>query len=261
MRGILFDMDGVLYNSEVAIEGAAETAGWAQRENIPHLFVTNTTSRGRAQLVEKLARFGIQTSAHRILTPCVTAAKWLRAQGTGPAAFFVRPKALDEFEAIPRVPPDAESGARYVVIGDLGDAWDFKTLNRAFRLLYSSSETALIALGMTRFWHAEDGLKLDVAPFVTALEHAASRKAMVFGKPAEPFFRAAVEQLQLPADKIAMVGDDIETDIAGSQHAGLKGILVRTGKFRPDNLEGKTRPHAVLDSIRDLPGWWEDGQS
>jgi len=257
MRGILFDLDGVLYNSEEPIDGADEAVGWAQAKSLPHLFVTNTTSRGRAALVEKLRRFGIRTEPGRILTPCNAAAEWLRMRADGNTALFVNPEALREFDGVALVPGEAETGARYVVIGDLGDAWDFRTLNRAFRLLHSNPEAVLVALGMTRFWHAQDGVRLDAGPFVTALERAAGRKALVLGKPAKPFFQAAVEQLRLPPREIVMLGDDIETDIAGARRAGLKSVLLRTGKFRQSDLETAITPDAVLDSIRDLPNWWE----
>jgi phospholysine phosphohistidine inorganic pyrophosphate phosphatase len=257
MRGILFDLDGVLYNSEEPIDGAAETVGWAQDNKIPHLFVTNTTSRGRDALVEKLLRFGIKAERHQILTPCVSAAEWLKRQNVCKAAFFVNPKARGEFEGIPCIAEEAESGADCVVIGDLGEAWDFRTLNRAFRLLHSNRDARLIALGMTRFWHAEDGIRLDVGPFAAALERATGRKALILGKPAKPFFQTAVSRLDLPPREIAMVGDDIETDIAGAQQAGLRGVLLRTGKFHPSDLNGPIFPDAVLNSIRELPSWWE----
>ena len=254
-------MDGVLYNSETPIVGAAEAVRWVQAKGIPHLFVTNTTSRGRAALVEKLNRFGIRADYSRILTPCIAAAEWIEKRDDGKTALFVAPKARSEFEQVARLPEDAESGARYIVIGDLGDAWDFHTLNRAFRLLHSDPEAILIALGMTRFWHAHDGIRLDVAPFVAALERATGRKAMVFGKPSESFFHAAVGRLGLRASEIAMIGDDIETDIGGAQRAGLGGILLRTGKFRETDLDGPVAPDAVLDSIADLPGWWANNSN
>ncbi len=257
MRGILLDLDGVLYNSEEPIEGAAETIQWIKTKAIPYLYVTNTTSRGWSALIEKFRRFGIAAAPDRIWSPCVAAAEWLRAHGEGKAALFVRPKALEEFEGVPRIPEDAESGARYVVIGDLGDAWDFRTLNRAFRLLQSDPKSVLIALGMTRYWQAQGGLQLDVAPFVAALAHATGRGAMVFGKPAVAFFRTAAEKLQLPPGAIVMIGDSIETDVAAAQQAGMKGILVRTGKYRPSDLDGEIKPDAVLDSIKDLPAWLE----
>ncbi len=257
-EAILFDMDGVLYNPEEPIAGAAETLDWVRAQGIPHLFVTNTTSRGRAALVEKLARFGIPAEETEILTPCVAAAEWLRARGEGGVALFVQPRARAEFEGLECLPEQAESGSRYVVIGDLEEAWDFHTLNRAFRLLHSNPECPLIALGMTRFWQARDGISLDVAPFVAALEHATGRKAVVFGKPAEAFFHAAAEKLRVPAGEILMVGDDIEADVAGAQQAGLKGALVKTGKFRPEDLKRDIKPDAVFDSVAALPGWWPD---
>jgi len=194
MRAILFDMDGVLYNSGQTIEGTAEALQWVRARRIPHLFVTNTSSRGRDALIEKLARFGVPSSKDEILTPAAAAARWLRMHGSGPVALFVKASLRDEFTGVASVDENAETGARYVVIGDLGDAWDFHTLNRAFRLLHSNPEATLIALGMTKFWEAPDGLSLDVAPFVAALEHAARRQAVVFGKPSRAFFDILLER-------------------------------------------------------------------
>jgi HAD superfamily hydrolase (TIGR01458 family) len=250
-------MDGVLYDSETPIPGAAKTLAWVRERRIPHLFVTNTTSRSRAVLVEKMARFGMTASETDILTPCEIAANFIAEHGGGNVALFVRPTARIAFARLHCLPEDAESGARYVVIGDLGDGWDFRTLNRAFRLLHSNPASTLIALGMTRFWKAHDGISLDTAPFVAALEYATGHKAVVFGKPAQAFFYGAAQQLNVPPGEILMVGDDIETDIGGAQHSGLKGALVRTGKYRTSDLDGSVRPYLVLDSIAALPEWWD----
>lgn len=256
-RGLLFDMDGVLYNSEEPIAGAAESLKWVADRGIPHRFVTNTTSRGRSLLVEKLSRFGIQAGMELILTPCVTAKTWLCRQRAGRVALFVPAATRAEFDGLDCLAEDAETGADYVIIGDLGEAWDFHTLNRAFRLLQSNPDAPLIALGMTRYWQRPDGLALDVAPFVAALEHATGRRAIVLGKPAGEFFNAAAEQLQLPPAEVVMIGDDIHADIGGAQAAGLQGVMVRTGKFRPSDLEGAVKPDAILDSVADLPQWWK----
>lgn len=256
LRGVLFDLDGVLYNAETPIPGAAETVAWARREGVPHLFVTNTTSRPRSALVEKLARFGVEADESSILTPAAAALRWLRSQPEGPLALFLREAAQKEFEGWPVLPADAEQGAAYVIIGDLGEAWDYATLNRAFRLLHHNPEAKLVALGMTRYWMGPGGISLDVAPFVVALEYAAERKAVVLGKPAEPFFDAAAETLQLDPGALLMAGDDVRADAGGAQRAGLKGALVKTGKFTPRDLESEVRPDAVLDSIASLPAWW-----
>jgi ribonucleotide monophosphatase NagD (HAD superfamily) len=100
MRAILFDMDGVLYNSGAAIEGAAEALKWVRAQRIPHLFVTNTSSRGRDALIEKLARFGVPAARDEILTPAAASAQWLRMRGSGPVALFVRPSLRDEFAGL-----------------------------------------------------------------------------------------------------------------------------------------------------------------
>jgi len=256
MQALLFDMDGVLYNSEEPIRGAADTVAWVRSREIPHLFVTNTTSRGRDALAAKLARFGIPASPDEIMTPCEAAADWLRSRGAANVALFLRSAARPAFDDLDLLPEDAESGAHYVVIGDLASAWDFATLNRAFRLLHSNPEAALIALGMTRYWKAADGISLDVAPFVVALEHAAGRKALVLGKPAAEFFQAAADRLGVPNREILMVGDDIESDIGGAQLAGMQAALMRTGKFRELDLGGSVKPDAVLGSVAELPAWW-----
>ena len=78
---------------------------------------------------------------------------------------------------------------------------------------------------------------------------------VVFGKPAANFFQAAAERLGLPPRDVLMVGDDIDADVRGAMAAGLQGALVRTGKFRPADLETEPRPDVILDSVADLPQW------
>jgi HAD superfamily hydrolase (TIGR01458 family) len=247
MQAILFDMDGVVYNSETLIEGAPETLSWVRERGIPYMFVTNTTSRGRGFLVEKLAKFGIPATEADILTPCVAARELMGDRG--PVALFVPEKSYAEFTGMELLPEDRESGARWVVVGDLGEGWSFRTLNRAFRLLQSTPEAQLIALGMTRFWQAPEGLRLDTAPYVAALEYAAGREAVVMGKPAAAFFDAAVRRLGVAKEEVLMIGDDIRVDVHGAQQAGLKGALVKTGKFRAADLHSARKPDYVIDSI------------
>jgi HAD superfamily hydrolase (TIGR01458 family) len=252
-------MDGVLYVGDKIIAGAVDTVAWLRAQRIPHLFVTNTTSKSRAAIAEKLLSLGIPAQEPEILTPATAAAEWLRARGGSGIALFVRPSTRVEFAGLQCLADDAEQGASYVVVGDLGDLWDYRTLNRAFRLLYHNPQAQLIALGMTRYWLAPDGIALDVGPFAAALEHATGRKALVFGKPATSFFQAAVMKLGLPAANVLMIGDDIEADVGGAQMAGLKGALVKTGKFRSADLAGSVIPDMVFDSIAALPRWWDGG--
>lgn len=257
MEALLFDLDGVIYQGKRVIEGALETVQWCEDRGIPHLFVTNTTSKPRRAVVERLASLGLEVSPDIILAPPATAHDYLTKNRVSPLALFVRDETREDFEGLEVLDDAAEEGAGAVVIGDIGERWDFATLNRAFRLLMAEPRPILVALGMSRFAQGKDGLVLDVAPFVKALEHAAGCQAVIMGKPAAHFFEACIRKLSVSAKDTVMIGDDIRGDVGGAQAAGLHGILVRTGKFRPRDLESDVTPDAVLDSIADLPTWWE----
>ena len=256
MGAILFDLDGVIYKGDEPIDGAAEVIDWVRGEAIPHLFLTNTSSRPRSALCSKLAGMGIAIDPGHILSPPAAAARWLRAQVAGPVALFVPPATQAEFAGLPLWNGDVNQAVAAVVIGDLAEAWTFARLNQAFQLLMASPAPRLVALGMTRYWRTSAGLQLDAGPFVSALQYATGIEPVVTGKPARAFFLAAAELLDLAPDQLLMVGDDIRGDVQGAQHAGLRAALVRTGKFQPQDLESGVEPEVVLDSVASLPAWW-----
>ena len=256
MRGILFDLDGVFYVGDTPVPGGPETLAWVRANAIPHLFLTNTTSRPRAAIAEKLRGFGIEAQIGEILTPPVAAVRWIREHVEGGAALFVPQATRAEFDELETVPVDGLTPAAAVVVGDLGEGWDFPTLNRVFRLLMQSPPPALVALGMTRYWRAADGLRLDVGAYVSALEFASGARPVVLGKPAAAFYETALALLGCRAEDTVMIGDYIRGDIGGALTAGIDAVLVRTGKFRAADLEGEIRPTVVLDSVAALPAWW-----
>ncbi|MFC4783912.1 TIGR01458 family HAD-type hydrolase [Nocardioides sp. MAHUQ-72] len=253
MTGVLLDLDGLVYVGDQPVPGAAEAVARLGRAGVAYRFLTNTTSRPRQAIVDQLTGMGIPATADQVLTPAVAAEAWLRHHDVRRPALFVPPATAAELAGLEPLPDGVEEGAGAVVVGDLGEGWDFATLNRAFRLLAGDAGVPLVALGMTRYWRAEDGLRLDAGPFVRALEHACGRAAVVLGKPDPAFYATAVDALGLDPAQVVMVGDDVRTDVEGPQRAGLAGVLVRTGKFSPADLEGDVEPDAVIDSIADLP--------
>ena len=256
-QGLLIDLDGVIYQAGKLIPGALDTLDWIETSQLPHLFVTNTTSRPRAALLEKFEALGFSATVDVIMTPVVAATEWLQAQGLRRVALFVPLATQQDFAGFDRVDVTRDEPADAVIIGDLGQDWSFQLLNRAFRLLMQEPRPRLLALGMTRYWRAADGLQLDVAPFVKALEHAADCEAIVVGKPAAAFFDAALARLGCSAENAYMIGDDIVGDVDAAQRCGVHGIQVKTGKFRDSDLDGRIEPDHVLDSIADLPRWWQ----
>jgi HAD superfamily hydrolase (TIGR01458 family) len=139
-------------------------------------------------------------------------------------------------------------------VGDLAEDWNFAILNNAFRNLMGGAE--LVAIQRNRYWHTGDGLALDAGPFVAALEYGSGKAATLIGKPSPAFFGTAALELGLAKAEIAVVGDDLETDVLGARQAGMAGVAVRTGKYRPgDEARARRMADAVLDSIAELPGW------
>jgi HAD superfamily hydrolase (TIGR01458 family) len=112
----------------------------------------------------------------------------------------------------------------------------------------------LITLARNRYWRSHTGLVLDVGAFAAALEYASGKPATLVGKPSPEFYGAALELLGTAPEETAVIGDDLESDVAGAVAAGMRGVLVRTGKFRKEDLEtAPSRPDSILDSIADLP--------
>ncbi|MGD2171745.1 MAG: TIGR01458 family HAD-type hydrolase [Gammaproteobacteria bacterium] len=260
-NSLLIDLDGVVYQGGELIDGASETLEWLESQRVPHLYVTNTTSRPRDSLLKKFDRLGFGAKATEIMTPVIAAREWLDAHDLHRAAMFVPPPTLRDFGDIEPVELDGSEPADAVIVGDLGEAWDFRLLNGAFRLLMQEPAPRLVALGMTRYWHGPGGLQLDVAPFVKALEHAATCEAVVVGKPAPAFFESALAKLGCTAGQALMIGDDIVGDVDAAQQCGIRGIQVRTGKFREPDLDRGIEPFALLDSIAGLPDWWSENLS
>lgn len=251
VEGILIDLDGVIYQGGKAIAGAVEAIKVLQTENFPHLFVTNTTSRPRQVIVEKLAGMGVHIQAQTVLTPAIAAVNWMQRNQAEPAAIYVPAPTLVDFSTIKQAQND--DTVKSVVLGDLGVQFEFPLLNKIFRQLHGSVGCKLLALGMTRYWRAEDGLRLDVGPFVKALEYASGCEVLVLGKPAETFFFQAAQLLGVDKNNLAMIGDDIQSDVFAAQALGMQGILVKTGKFTSQDLQNKNQPDFLLDSVAGLP--------
>ena len=258
---LLIDLDGVIYQGDTIIAGAVDAINWINAEGIQHRYLTNTTSRSRLKLLHKLEQLGINARLEDIFTPIIAARQWLNNHRIKNAALFVLEDALSDFKEIGLPGSTTGSEADAIVIGDLGDEWDYSRLNRAFRLLMHESRPVLIALGMTRYWRAADGLRLDVAPFIKALEYAASCKAIVIGKPSIDFFKLALNSFEEIPRTAIMIGDDIVGDIQGAQKAGINTILVKTGKFREQDLATDIKPDVILESIANLPEWWQSNMT
>jgi HAD superfamily hydrolase (TIGR01458 family) len=247
--GVLLDIDGVLALSWNPIPGAIQTLAWLREHDVPFRLITNTTTHTRAGLARTLSDTGLEVSADEVVTAVVATAVVLRSTFPGARVFVLSDgDARADLEGVELV----HDGADVVVIGGAYEGFDYATLNRAFRMLMDGA--ALVAMHRNLYWRTGEGWQLDGGAFVAGLEEASGRRATVCGKPAEAYFVSALDLLGIRAERAAMVGDDLVNDVLGAKAAGLSGVLVRTGKFRPADLDRTDgEPDVVLDSIADLP--------
>jgi phospholysine phosphohistidine inorganic pyrophosphate phosphatase len=249
VEALLLDLSGVVYVQDEAVPGAAEALARLREAGVPIRLVTNTTMRPRRAILERLDRLGIEADPSELLTPATLARRRCQEAGYDSVALVVLDDLREDLEGLDESgdPVDA------VIVGDLGDRWDYAVLNRAFRRLEGGAQ--LIALQKNRYWETADGLSLDAGPFVAALEYATGREAEVVGKPSPAFFELALSDLGVAASAAAMVGDDVEADVGGALEAGIRAVLVRTGKYREEDVRASgIEPNATVDSIADVPG-------
>ncbi|MFQ5500113.1 MAG: TIGR01458 family HAD-type hydrolase [Candidatus Zixiibacteriota bacterium] len=247
IRVFLFDLDGTLYVGDRLIDGAVELLTHVKRSGRLCRFVTNTTTRSLDSLFRKLKDFGLPVKKEELFCPARAAQLFLRQQKSSRLFLVVEPETACDFAEFEQVSENPD----FVVIGNYSNRWTYDLLNRMFKMIMAGAE--ILALHRGRYWQVEDGLRLDIGAFVTGLEYASGKKAHVMGKPSESFYQMALDDLGLEPEQVVMVGDDIASDIGGSQAVGMRGILVKTGKYRHDLIErSSVQPDMVIDSIASL---------
>jgi HAD superfamily hydrolase (TIGR01458 family) len=256
MAAILLDVDGVLHISGEAIPGAAEAVRRLRDNGHRLRFVTNTTVRSRAQLGELLRSQGIGLDDDEIQTSAGAAVNILQGKRVLALTMHALVHDLEGLELV-------GEGADAVLLGgadetpETGLVFSYMNLARAFAELELGAE--LYCLHRNKWWQTKRGPLLDSGAFVAGLEYAADVEATVLGKPSPQYFAAACEALDADPELTWMVGDDLETDIAGAHGVGMQTVLLRTGKFRPDVVEAsRTRPDGIVSSIAQLPAWLEE---
>ena len=249
IRGVLLDLAGVVYEGDHVLPGAVEAVHRLHEAGLPIRFVTNTTTKTQEALAARLAGLGLEITSDELFTPGQAARSWLDAHDASPH-LLVHPNLEAEFADIPARPE------RAVVVGDAGQDFSFENMNRAFRALIDGA--AFLALAKNRTFKDDDGkLSLDAGAFVTALEYSSGQQAVVLGKPSPDFFDAALASMDCGPDDAVMVGDDVESDVAGALKAGVaRAILVRTGKYRDcDEKRFDPPPTAVAEDLAAAAAW------
>jgi len=248
IRGLLLDLEGVLYQEGAAIAGATDALAALRASGLAIRYLTNTTVRPRRAIAEDMAAMGLAVEVDEIFTPTAAAARLLAEAGIGRVHLAAEPDLAEDLAGFELV----EAAPEAVILGDLYKGFDWDRLNALFEMVRGGAR--LVALHKNRVSRRDGRIALDLGPFVAALEYGADVTADVVGKPAGPFFELALASLGVAAPEALMVGDDLEADIGGAQAVGLKTVQVRTGKWSERDLDHPAlRPDALVDSIAELP--------
>lgn len=243
IKALLLDLSGVLYEGDQVVEAAPETLRKARDRNLVLRFVTNTATKSRRQILDKLSGMGIELEDEELFTAPDAARAYLREKSLTPYCLIhanIRP----DFHEFCHGDPNA------VVLGDAREDLNYSNLNRVFRLVHKGCP--LIAIGENKYFAEGDTLCLDAGPFIHAIAWAADAEPIVMGKPGKEFFQQVVNSTGCKANECLMIGDDVIGDIEGALKAGLQARLVKTGKYQ-DGDEERIDPKAeTLESIADL---------
>ena len=251
----LLDLDGVLYRGEDAVPGAAEAVGGLRAAERAVVFLTNNSARTPEQVADKLAGMGIEARPEEVVTSGQATARVLARlvaeDGRPRSAFVIGERGVREalgeagIEVLDGDPPEAG----FVVVGwdrqvDYGKLRTATVLvHRGARLVATNADPSYPAAG-GESWPGAGAL-------LAAVETASGASADVVGKPYRPLFDEALGRAG--TDRALMVGDRIETDVAGAVSAGLDSALVLTGAARPaDLLDRDPAASLVLDDVGGL---------
>ena len=245
----------MLHVSGEPIPGAQEAVATLRARGHSLRFVTNNTTRSRANLAAELRAMGFELDDEELQTTPRTAARELR----GRRVFaLVMSGIVEDLEGIDLVGMNAET----VLLGGCDETLEpnqvftYMNLARAFSELEAGAD--FYCLHKNKWWQTSRGPMLDGGAFVAALEFATGVEATVLGKPSGAYFNAALEALDAEPELAWLVTDDLENDVGGARLFGMRTVLVRTGKFRPEDLErSELVPDMVASSIAQFPDWLE----
>jgi HAD superfamily hydrolase (TIGR01458 family) len=247
---VCFDVDGTLTDGVrgPAIEGAARALR-VLRTAFPVRLVTNTTSVPHAALARHLTMLGLLDDPESLLTPATVAARVLPERGHDSGTLIVEPGAREDYRWFREEP----AGPAVVLATEAHDL-RVGDLQPAFRRLLDGA--AFYALQRNRYFRRGNELVTDLGPLAAFFTYATGVEAETLGKPSALLYDAIAREAEVPRSEIVMIGDDAEFDVSASVALGMKGVLVRTGKYR-DGDENRVSPPstAVLGSVADVPEW------
>ena len=259
----LIDLDGVIYRGEGLLPQAKEFVAWLDATHKKYLFLTNNSFASETQVIAKLARLGITTNASHVLSAGQAAVKNIARRfpngtvyvvGEQPLLDMVRSYDLSIFqqqEQPTKIPADPHTDSSHLaaaVLVGLDRTFDYKKLTGAVTAIRGGA--AFVAINRDPLLPIEGDLIPGCGAMVAAIEAASSTPPEVVGKPQPTLLQEAMHTLGSQPDETIMIGDGLDTDIAGGLAAHTHTLLVLSGKdSRVDLAKSSFKPEYVYEDI------------
>lgn len=249
---LLLDLDGTVYRGAEAVPGARE----ALSKGGERLFyVTNNASRRPGEVAKHLRELGFEADESNVVTSSQSAARLLaeRVPAGAPVLVVGTEALVDEVAGVGLVPVRSADADPVAVVQGHSPETGWAILAEATLALRSGA--LWVATNIDSTLPTERGLVLGNGSMVAALRSATGREPLVAGKPAAPLLEDAV--VRSGASRPLVVGDRLDTDIAGANAVGVDSLLVLTGVSTVADLlraPAEQRPTYVADSLASLDG-------
>lgn len=265
LKNLIVDMDGVLWHGETPVPGLADFFETLHTFNIRFILATNNASKIAADYVEKLARFHVHIPAWQILTSAEATAHYLRGRFPENSRVYVvgdtglsKAMIAEGFQLVesdgfidPAIRVD-------IVVVGMTPHVCYPNLASAAHLINKGA--LFVGTNPDVTFPTEIGPLPGAGSILAFLETATDVKPLIIGKPNRPMFEEALVRLGASSDETAMVGDRLNTDIAGGHNAGLKTILLLSGISNREQLEtAGTQPDWIFSDLRELNRFLQEG--
>ncbi|OYT33757.1 HAD family hydrolase [Archaeoglobales archaeon ex4484_92] len=254
-EGFIIDIDGVIGKSTTPIIKGVEAVRRLKNLGKKIIFVSNNSTRSRKMVLERLKRFGLDICEDEILISTYATAKLISREKPGARVFTTGENGLIEELLLAGLKITDYKEAEYLVVGS-NRGINFDLMTKALRACIKGIR--YIATNPDKIFPAEDGPIPGTGMIIGALYWMTGRKPdVVVGKPSKVIMDEALRLLNLKSDEVAVIGDQIDVDIAAGKAIGAETALVLTGVTTKENLENlilkyKVKPNYILESLMSL---------
>lgn len=233
-KAYLIDLDGTLYHGSRMIPHADLLISALKEAGIPYLFVTNNSSRRPGEVAEHLLEMGIPAMEDEVCTSAVAAAEYIAEQRPGCKVAPIGESGLIAALTGAGLVLDEES-PDFVVQG-IDRAFTYEKLTKATRWIRGGARYILTNPDL--LLPSQDGLMPGAGTISASIRAASGEEPVIIGKPSGILMKHAIDRLGLRNEEVAVIGDNMLTDISAGDAAGCGTILTLTGVTTEQNLEG-----------------------